>query len=94
MSERARALLFFALGTACLLPWVGPAAALAAGKDIAGFARGLQRAGYATDPTYANKIASIANGPTLGKVLSAIGDTVGGKVGGIVGNAIGNALRR
>jgi len=38
-------------------------------RDIAGFARGLQRAGYATDPTYANKIASIANGPTLGKVL-------------------------
>ena len=68
--------------------------ALAAGKDIAGFARGLQRAGYATDPTYANKIASIANGPTLGKVLSAIGDTVGGKVGSVVGNAIGNALRR
>ena len=68
--------------------------ALSAGKDIAGFARGLQRAGYATDPTYANKIASIANGPTLGKVLSAIGDTVGGKVGSVVGNAIGNALRR
>ncbi len=68
--------------------------ALAAGNDITGFARGLQRAGYATDPTYANKIASIANGPTLGKVLSAIGDTVGGKVGNAVGNAIGNALRR
>ena len=68
--------------------------ALAAGKDIAGFARGLQRAGYATDPTYANEIASIANGPTLGKVLSAIGTTVAGPVGNAVGNAIGNALRR
>ncbi|MFT3668569.1 MAG: flagellar assembly peptidoglycan hydrolase FlgJ [Pseudoxanthomonas sp.] len=68
--------------------------ALSAGKDIAGFARGLQRAGYATDPTYANKIASIANGPTLGRVLSAIGNTVGGPVGNVVGNAIGNALRR
>ena len=68
--------------------------ALAAGKDIAGFARGLQRAGYATDPTYANKIASIATGPTLGKVLSAIGTTVAGPVGNAVGNAIGNALRR
>lgn len=68
--------------------------ALSAGKDIAGFARGLQRAGYATDPTYASKIASIANGPTLGKVLSAIGTTVGGPVGNAVGNAIGNALRR
>ncbi len=60
--------------------------ALSAGKDIAGFARGLQRAGYATDPAYANKIASIANGPTLGKVISAIGTTVG--------DTVGNALRR
>ncbi|KRA43091.1 hypothetical protein ASD72_13320 [Pseudoxanthomonas sp. Root630] len=68
--------------------------ALSAGKDIVGFARGLQRAGYATDPTYANKIASIANGPTLGKVLSTIGTTVAGPVGNAVGNAIGNALRR
>lgn len=64
--------------------------ALAAGRDITGFARGLQKAGYATDPTYANKIASIANGPTLGKVLSAMGSTVGNAVG----SAIGNALRR
>jgi len=31
MSERTRASLFFALSAACLLPWVGPAAALAAG---------------------------------------------------------------
>jgi flagellar protein FlgJ len=64
--------------------------ALAAGRDIAGFARGLQKAGYATDPTYANKIASIANGPTLGKVLSSMGSTVGNAVG----SAISNALRR
>ncbi|MEL1266249.1 flagellar assembly peptidoglycan hydrolase FlgJ [Pseudoxanthomonas putridarboris] len=68
--------------------------ALAAGKDISGFARGLQKAGYATDPTYANKIASIANGPTLGKVLSAMGSTVGNAVGSAVGSAIGNTLRR
>ncbi len=54
--------------------------ALAAGKDIAGFARGLQKAGYATDPGYAQKIASIAHGPTLGKVLGAIGAGVGGAV--------------
>nr|WP_242007556.1 flagellar assembly peptidoglycan hydrolase FlgJ [Luteimonas cucumeris] len=47
--------------------------ALAAGTDIHGFAKGLQRAGYATDPSYASKIASIATGPTLDKVLSAIG---------------------
>jgi len=68
--------------------------ALAAGKDIAGFARGLQRAGYATDPTYASKISSIAHGPTLGKVLSAMGNTVGNAVGSAVNSALGNALRR
>ncbi len=70
--------------------------ALAAGQDIHGFARGLQQAGYATDPSYANKIASIANGPTLGKVLGAIGGSVAGGVGGAiasrVGNAVGNAI--
>ena len=31
MTERSRVLLFFALAAACLLPWVGPAAALAGG---------------------------------------------------------------
>lgn len=60
--------------------------ALAAGKDIAGFARGLQKAGYATDPGYAAKISAIANGPTLGKVLSAMGSAVG--------SAVANTLRR
>ena len=50
--------------------------ALAAGNDIQGFARGLQKAGYATDPGYAAKIASIANGPTLGKVLGTLGSVV------------------
>lgn len=62
--------------------------ALAAGKDIHGFARGLQQAGYATDPSYAKKIASIATGPTLGKVISAVGNTVGGAIGATVGNAL------
>ena len=38
--------------------------ALQAGTDVQGFARGLQRAGYATDPSYAAKIAAIAGGPT------------------------------
>ena len=66
--------------------------ALAAGKDIAGFARGLQRAGYATDPSYAQKIASIANGPTLDKVLSAVGTAVAGPVAGRIGGAIGHAV--
>jgi flagellar protein FlgJ len=32
---------------------------VAAGKDAAGFARGLQHAGYATDPAYADKIAKV-----------------------------------
>jgi len=62
--------------------------ALAAGKDIHGFARGLQQAGYATDPSYAKKIASIANGPTLGKVISAIGGSVGGSIGASAGHAL------
>ncbi|MEN8664819.1 MAG: glucosaminidase domain-containing protein, partial [Polycyclovorans sp.] len=30
------------------------------GADVAGFARGLQQAGYATDPHYARKITDIA----------------------------------
>jgi flagellar protein FlgJ len=33
--------------------------AVAAGNDAAGFAQGLQRAGYATDPRYAEKVARI-----------------------------------
>lgn len=35
------------------------------GKDAAGFARGLQKAGYATDPEYANKLMRLINGPSL-----------------------------
>jgi len=35
------------------------AAVVAAGKDADGFARGLQKAGYATDPAYATKIAKM-----------------------------------
>lgn len=48
------------------------AGALAAGTDVAGFARGLQRGGYATDPQYANKIAAIADGGTVSRALAAI----------------------
>jgi len=36
-------------------------AAVAAGDNVSGFAQGLQRGGYATDPQYAEKIASIVN---------------------------------
>jgi flagellar protein FlgJ len=66
--------------------------ALAAGKDIHGFAKGLQKAGYATDPSYANKIASIANGPTLGKVLSAMRSTVDSALNTAVASSAGDVL--
>ncbi|MET0382440.1 MAG: flagellar assembly peptidoglycan hydrolase FlgJ [Burkholderiaceae bacterium] len=35
------------------------AAVVAAGNDAAGFAKGLQKAGYATDPAYAEKLAKM-----------------------------------
>jgi flagellar protein FlgJ len=35
-------------------------AVLNTGRDVQGFATGLQRGGYATDPDYANKIAAVA----------------------------------
>jgi len=38
-------------------------------QDASSFARGLQRAGYATDPNYAAKLESIINGPTLRAAL-------------------------
>ena len=68
--------------------------ALAAGKDIHGFAKGLQKAGYATDPSYANKIASIANGPTLSKVLSAMRSVASSALDTAVASSVGNTLRR
>ncbi|MDO8959049.1 MAG: flagellar assembly peptidoglycan hydrolase FlgJ [Rhodocyclaceae bacterium] len=40
-----------------------------ASTDAAGFARGLQRAGYATDPLYASKLERIIGGPTLRTAL-------------------------
>ncbi|MCD9087141.1 flagellar assembly peptidoglycan hydrolase FlgJ [Stenotrophomonas sp. SY1] len=49
-------------------------AALKAGSDVRGFAQGLQRAGYATDPSYAAKIAAIAAGPTIERAVAAIDD--------------------
>jgi flagellar protein FlgJ len=52
--------------------------ALKAGTDIRGFAQGLQRAGYATDPSYAAKIAAIAGGPTIGRAVAAIGSAAAG----------------
>jgi flagellar protein FlgJ len=48
------------------------AEALGAGDDIRGFAKALQRAGYATDPDYARKIEAIATGPALGRALARL----------------------
>ena len=39
-------------------------------QDAAQFARGLQRAGYATDPMYASKLERIIGGATLRQALS------------------------
>lgn len=38
-------------------------------QDGAEFAKGLQKAGYATDPAYAEKLSRIINGPTLRMAL-------------------------
>lgn len=38
-------------------------------QDGAEFAKGLQRAGYATDPAYADKLSRIINGPSLRMAL-------------------------
>lgn len=38
--------------------------------DAGGFARGLQQAGYATDPLYADKLARVINGSTLRQALA------------------------
>lgn len=43
--------------------------AVAAGSDPEGFARGLARGGYATDPMYADKLARVINGRTLREAL-------------------------
>lgn len=40
--------------------------------DTRGFAQALQRAGYATDPHYAAKLAAIAEGPTLDRALARL----------------------
>jgi flagellar protein FlgJ len=43
------------------------------GEDAHRFASALQHAGYATDPSYANKITAIANGATMRRALAALG---------------------
>jgi flagellar protein FlgJ len=46
--------------------------AVAAGTDGARFAEALERAGYATDPQYADKLKAIAGGPTLRRALAQL----------------------
>jgi flagellar protein FlgJ len=40
-------------------------------NDSTGFAQGLQRAGYATDPLYAAKLTNILNGPRMQRTIMA-----------------------
>lgn len=47
------------------------AAALESGDDAAGFAWGLQQAGYATDPRYAEKLIRILNSGALRQTLAS-----------------------
>ncbi|HVI60299.1 MAG TPA: flagellar assembly peptidoglycan hydrolase FlgJ [Luteimonas sp.] len=51
------------------------AGARGVGDDTRRFASALQRAGYATDPRYADKITAIANGATLERALAALPST-------------------
>ena len=48
------------------------AGARGAGNDTHRFASALQKAGYATDPSYAAKITAIANGATLNRALASV----------------------
>lgn len=48
------------------------ASARGVGEDVHRFASALQQAGYATDPSYANKISAIANGSTLNRALAML----------------------
>jgi len=47
-------------------------AAVLGQRDADGFARGLQQAGYATDPMYADKLARIIGGSTLRNALAVV----------------------
>lgn len=48
------------------------AAAVGRGDDIKGFAHALTQGGYATDPSYAQKLVDIANGPVMKQALAAL----------------------
>jgi flagellar protein FlgJ len=46
--------------------------AVGRGDDVKGFAKALVDGGYATDPSYAQKLAAIANGPVMKQALAAL----------------------
>ncbi|MBB3225607.1 flagellar protein FlgJ [Luteibacter sp. Sphag1AF] len=48
------------------------AKAVGRGDDVKGFAKALSEGGYATDPSYAQKVADIANGPVMKQALAAL----------------------
>jgi len=48
------------------------AAALGHGDDVHGFAKALQRGGYATDPSYAAKLARIADSAPMREALATL----------------------
>ena len=49
-----------------------------AGTDARAYLQALQRAGYATDPAYADKVMSILNGPAFAARLAQAGEGDGG----------------
>jgi flagellar protein FlgJ len=51
--------------------------AVGRGDDIAGFAKALTSGGYATDPSYAQKLTDIANGPVMKQALAALKQIAG-----------------
>ena len=56
------------------------ASALNHGEDVLGFARGLVDGGYATDPSYAQKLAAIANSPAMRDALDALKKVANGPI--------------
>ncbi|WP_426662762.1 flagellar assembly peptidoglycan hydrolase FlgJ [Rhodanobacter aciditrophus] len=53
------------------------AAARGHGDDVRGFARALVQGGYATDPSYAEKISAIAASPQMREALAALKNPAG-----------------
>lgn len=58
-------------------------AALDQAADPTRYVQALQSAGYATDPNYAQKITSVANGDVLNEALGAVGRTTEGWLGAL-----------